>query len=332
MATYENELEQEFEQELHELHEGEGETAEAGLEGEGLLGALSGLFGEGEGEEEGELEMQELHEFHEFEGEGELAHEFEGEGEFESSEQFFGKRFRKFLSKAAPILKRVAKVAAPIVARAIGGPVLGNIVDKVSGTLLKESEIQELGELHEFGELGELHEAHEFEGEMEGEFEAEGEAELVHEIAQHESSSHEFEAEIMAHEAAHEQHEAESEAMAGVAAVTVISPADRRALRRILPHMVRGTAILTRILRRRAVTRPFVRTVPAIVRQTVRRLKRQTAAGRPLTRQLVARTTADQVRRVLGNPRVCATAMTRNLRTTRAAQRRTTKRYRPIAG
>src|SRR5579871_1130834 len=128
VATYENELEQEFEQELHELHEGEGETAEAGLEGEGLLGALSGLFGEGEGEEEGELEMQELHEFHEFEGEGELAHEFEGEGEFESSEQFFGKRFRKFLSKAAPILKRVAKVAAPIVARAIGGPVLGNIV------------------------------------------------------------------------------------------------------------------------------------------------------------------------------------------------------------
>jgi hypothetical protein len=331
VATYEGELEQEFEQELQEFHEGEGETTGAGLEGEGELGAIAsaigGLFGEGEDEGEFEMnELPELHEFHEFEGEGELAHEFEGEGEFESGEHFF-KGFGKLFKKALPVLKRVAKVAAPIVARAIGGPVLGTVVDKVAGAL--EGELGEFGELHEFGEV---HEAHELDGEFESEVQGEGEAELAHEITQHEITSHEMEAEIMAHEAAQESHELEAEAMAGVAAITVISPRERRALRRILPHMIRGTAILTRILRRRRITRPFVRTVPGIMRQTMRALRRHTAAGRPLTRQLVARTTANQVRRVLGNPRVCASALSRNIRTTRAAQRHSGRRYRPVAG
>src|SRR5689334_10537992 len=74
--------------------------------------------GESEGEFEGELES-------EFEGEfeGELESEFEGEFE---GEEFF-RRLRRiargvggFVRRAAPILRNVARVAAPIVGRAVG--------------------------------------------------------------------------------------------------------------------------------------------------------------------------------------------------------------------
>ena len=46
----------------------------------------------------------------------------------------------------------------------------------------------------------------------------------------------------MAEAASHEQNEAQAEAMMGAAVVTVLSPRDRRALRRLLPHLVRGGA------------------------------------------------------------------------------------------
>jgi hypothetical protein len=128
-------------------------------------------------------------------------------------------------------------------------------------------------------------------------------------------------AEMMAESASHELHEGEAEAMAGATVVTVISPADRRALRRILPHMVRGVAILTRILRKRRITRPAVRAVPTIVRRTVRTLKRHAAAGKPITRKAVARATASQVKKVLGNPRACSAAIARNVRISRAMKR-----------
>src|SRR2546428_3729492 len=113
----------------------------------------------------------------------------------------------------------------------------------------------------------------------------------------------------------------EGEAMAGAAAVTVVSPADAAALRRILPHIVRGSAILTRILRQRRVTRPVVRALPTIVRRTTRILARRAAAGQPVTRRTAARVMAAQTRRVMGTPRVCAAALRRNVRATRAIRR-----------
>jgi hypothetical protein len=313
MATYSNELEAELEQ---ELHEGSLETeGEAGLEGEGILGALGGLFGEGEGEAE-------LHELHEIEGEGEW------EGEMESGEQFFGKAFRSignFVKKNSGLLKSIAKVAAPMVGTAIGGP-FGAVLGKLATSALGEGELEQ--------EL-EAHELHEFESEGELEWEAESEThesshEAAHEIAHHEVTQHEALAEMMAEAAAHELHEGEAEAMAGASTVTVISPADRRALRRILPHLVRGTAILTRILRRRRATRPAVRAVPTIVRRTVKTLKRHAAAGRPITRQLAGRTAAAQVRNVLGNPKACTAAIAGNLRSSRAIRGRSS--VRPVAG
>lgn len=267
---------------------------------------------------------------HEF-GSPELAHEFEqhemGQHEFETGEQFFGKAFKGIsglMRRAAPFLKRIAKVAAPIVGTAIGGP-FGSILGKAAGSLLGEQELAhefESPELaHEFGQ--QEFEQHEFETH-------EAAQEVAHEIAHHEITHHEALAEMMAEAASQEQQEGEAEAMAGAAVVSVISPRDRQALRRILPHLVRGAAILTRILRRRRITRPAVRAVPTIVRRTVSTLKRQAAAGRPVTRRTAARAAATQVRTVLGNPAVCAAAIAHNLRANRAA--RTGRGVRPTAG
>jgi hypothetical protein len=320
---HEGELELELEDEFHEGEE------EAG-EGEGWLGAIgniaSSLLGEEELEDEEEIHEHE-HELHEHEledehGFGEEEHgegegwlgaigniassllgeeEMEDEMEFEDEgEHFFG-GIGKFLKKAAPFLKKIAKVAAPIVGTAIGGPF---------GTILGQAASSALGE-------EELHE-----DELEDEIGHEGEEEMAHEIASHELSHNEALAEMMAESASHEMHEGEAEAMAGAAAVTVISPRDRRALRRILPHLVRGTAILTRILRKRRITRPAVRTVPTIMRRTVKDLKRQAAKGIPITRKTAARAAAKQVRRVLGSPKACRAAIMRNAKVSRRYKRR----------
>lgn len=329
---HEGELEMELED---EFHEGELETEdESSLEGEGWLGAIGNVVGSllGEGEEEfedesafeleGESAFESEDEFEDESsmegegwlgtigniagsllGEGEEEYEDESSYEFEDEgEQFFGK-IGKFLKRAAPILKSVAKVAAPLVGTAIGGPVgsaLGGLAAKALG-----------------------------EGEYEDEsVHGEGEREMVHEIAAHELSHHEALAEIMAEAACREVHEGEAEAMAGAAAVTVISPKDRRALRRILPYMIRGTAILTRILRRRKATRPMVRVVPTIVRRTVKELKKQAARGIPITRKRAAVTAAKQVRRVLSSPKACAAAITRNVKVSKAYKKPTRRRVR----
>jgi hypothetical protein len=113
--------------------------------------------------------------------------------------------------------------------------------------------------------------------------------------------------------------------------MTVLSPRDRRALRHLLPHLVSGAAVLTRILRRRRITRPAVRAVPAIMRRTVRSLKRQAAAGRPITRRSAARAAARQVRRVLGSPRALGAAVARNVRVGRAC-RSPRSRFRAMRG
>jgi len=110
--------------------------------------------------------------------------------------------------------------------------------------------------------------------------------------------------------------------MVGASVVTVISPKDRRALRRILPHMVRGTAILARVLRRTRQGKVGVRMVPTIMRRAVKDLKRQAAKGIPITRKRAARATAKQVRRVLSSPRACTAAVARNVKVSRAYKRR----------
>ncbi len=309
---HEGELEMELESEFHE-----GETEdESSLEGEGWLGAIGNAVGSLLGEGEEELEDENSFESEdEIEGEsslegegwlgaiGNIAGSLLGEGEdedensFESedeAEQFFG-GLKKFLKKVP--WKQIAKVAAPIVGTAIGGPF---------GTALGGLASKALGE-------------GEYEDEME--IEGEGEQEMVHEIAAHPLTHNEAVAEMMAEAASLEAHEGEAEAMAGAATLTVISPSDRRALRRVLRHLVRGSAVLTRILRRRRSTRPLVRAVPSIMRRTVKDLKRQAARGIPVTRQGAARAAAKQVRRVLSSPKAAAAAITRNVKVSRAYKR-----------
>jgi hypothetical protein len=283
-----------------------------------LEGVMESEFEHHEGaqEFESELEFEAAHESEQHELEALEHHEYEDE--FEGGEQFFGRIARgigSFVKRAAPILRSVARIAAPMVGTAIGGP-FGAILGRVASQALGEDEFEQ----HEHHEH---HEHHEFELESELEYEHHESAhEAAHEIAHHEVAHHEALAEMMAEAAAHEQHEGEAEAMAGAATVTVLSPADRRALRRILPHLVRGTAVLTRILRRRRATRPAVRAVPTIVRRTVSQLKRQAAAGQPITRKAAGRAAATQIRVVLGNPRACAAAIQQNVRASRRVRPR----------
>ena len=323
--THEGELELELED---EFHEGELED-EAGLEGEGWLGALGNiagsLLGEEELEDEGELEdessflgEEELEGELEDEGEGEFGignlvggllgeEEYEGEDEFEFEDEGEQFSFGSFLKKALPVLKSVAKVAAPIVGGAVLGP-MGASLGKAAASALGEGEFED-----------------------ESEDEGEGEEEMAQEIASHPLTQNEALAEMMADAAAREMHEGEAEAMVGAATVTVISPRDRRALRRVLPHLVRASAILTRILRRRRRARVGVKAVPTIMRRTVKSLKRQARKGLPITKRRVARTVAKHVHRVLGRPKIAAAAIVRNSKVTRRYRRPSRRGVRPRA-
>ena len=308
-------------------------------------------------ESEMELELEEelggLGEFEQPEGEWEqpeLTPEFEGD-------QFFG-RLRRIGSSIGRYvrklpLKQLVRMAAPIVGTAIGGP-FGAVLGRVASQALREEEFEQHELAHEFEhpelahefeqhefeqpelahefeqpELAHEFEQHEFENrELAHEFEhPESSQEVAHEIAQHETAHHEALAEIMAEMAVHEQHEGQAEAMIGGAVVTVLSPRDRRALRSLMPNFIRGMAVLTAILRRRRATRPLVRAVPTIMRRTVASLKRQAAAGKPVTRRAAGRAAATEVRRVLGSPSACAAAIRQNVRSARRSRANGKSRY-----
>lgn len=227
--------------------------------------------------------------------------EFEDESELEDESEEFFRRVRRLIRRAAPVLRNVARVAAPIVGTAVGGP-LGGMLGGVAASALREDEYEDEYE-GEFEDEGEL--------EFEDEYEGEDEAAVTPTQAM---------AELMAAVASQAQTEAEAEAMIGAATLMTISAADRAELRRLLPHLVRGTAILTRILRRRRITRPAVRAVPTIVRRTTRALARRASASQPVTRRTAGRVMAAQTRRVLADPRRCAAAVHRNVRATQAAK------------
>jgi hypothetical protein len=215
------------------------------------------------------------------------------EGEYEGEEFFrrIASVAGRFARQAAPALRQVARVAAPIVGTAVAGPV-GGMLARTAANALLESEIE--------GEV-------EYEGEYEDEARPGGAARPV--------------AEMMAAAAARVPSEAEAEAYAAAAAVQSLSPQDLRDLHALLPHLVHGTAILTRLLRRRAITRPAVRVVPTVIQRTARTIRRYQTAGRPVTPRTAGRIMATQVRGILGSPRTVTRAMTRNVAATRRVAR-----------
>jgi hypothetical protein len=315
MATRHDELNYEHEDEL--LSELQSETGAGHEFGHEAMpeGSLEDEFGSAEG----------AHEFHEY-GMGEYGEL--GLGEFGEGDQFFGRLKKiargvgRFVNKHAGVFKKIGRFALPLVAGAVGGP-LGGVLGKVAAQALREDELlgedefshELLGEDELAGEFG----SHELLGEALPELGGMGE---VHEAMP--ESNYEVMAELMAEVAARAQHEAEAEAMAGAAAVSAISAADRAALKRLLPHLVRGVAVLTRVLRSQRVTRPAVRTIPTIVRQTVRTIRHRVAAGQPVSRRVAGQVNAGETRRVLSSPRACGAAIVRNVRAT--------SRARPVAG
>lgn len=180
-------------------------------------------------------------------GEGEDEYEDEYEMEYEDEAEEFFKNIGRAFRKAAPFLKVLAKTAGPLVATAVGGPAAGMIARAVTSQL-------------------------------EGEFEDELEAELE-DMATAPVSPHQAMAEYLAGRAAAAESEAEAEAFAGAAVYVTLSGQDRRDLENLLPQLVRGAAVITRLLHQSRSTRQAVRLVPGIVDGAARTLQRTYGGG-----------------------------------------------------
>jgi hypothetical protein len=293
MHDMEFELENEFEMERDpfagdSFADGEFEDHEAGLLGEGPYGETA--YGEtAYGESENEL----------FGGDG--FGEYEGEG------FLLGPLLKKAVSgvggwikKNSGTLKQLAAADAPIIGNAVAGPVGQQIGECISKA------------------LGENAGQGEYEFEFESESEGEGEFESV---MSGPLSAQQGMGEYMASIAANAQTDTEAEAQIGASVIISLSPADRDALRSLLPSITRGAAILTRLLRHNRRTRPVVRVVPTIVKRTAVALKKRSDAGQPITKKTAAKVMAAQTKRVIGSPTVCARAMQRNLKASTAVAR-----------
>jgi hypothetical protein len=219
--------------------------------------------------------------------------ELEDEGEL-----FFGKGFRRFISKAAKIAAPLAKRLAPFAAKALVGMIPGvgavaaPLAGKLVSTLLREGEM----------------EAAQMEAEFFGTNEAE--AEVAHTEAAHEAAL----AEMLAAQAAEAASEAEAEAAISAALpVTVTVMRGRRALRRVMPILTQANARLVIILLRQGPAgRQLLRTMPTIQRRTVATLRAAARSGQPINGPLAVRTMAAVTRRVLSDPRTVQRAIARN--------------------
>ena len=303
------------------LHEEEallGETYGENLhEEEALLGET---YGENLGEEEsllGETYGENL-------GEEETSmHHFGAMEYHEQGEEFFKRAFRKigrFVKSAAPLLKKIASVAAPLVAKAVGGA-FGGPAGAMIASKLASAGVKALGgggglQIPGLGGLpmpGGISIPGLFENQESSQEAQEAHHEAQHELT-HELAAHEAQAEMIAHFAAQSESHMETEALIGSAVAITLSPRERQALRTLLPALVRAAGIVTVLLRKQRITRPLVRTVPTIVRRTARTLVRGAQRGKPITRARAARVMAAHTRQVLGSPGQCTMVIARNLR------------------
>ena len=284
----EEEIEGEGEGEWEE--EVEGETEDEAFLGAlgGIARAVGGLLGGGGG---GDTELEEEAEGEvEFEEEAELEGEFEAELE-EEAEEFFG-RIRRAIGRIAknPVFRTLAKTIGPLAATAIGGPAAGALARAATARL---------------------------EGEMEEEVEAEFE-----EMATAPLTGSQALGEYMAAQAAATESEAEAEAFAGVAAYAALAPRDRRDLERMLPALLRGAAVVTRLLHGNRRSRQAVRLVPGIVDGAARTVLRRAAAGQPVGPVELGRALGAATNRVLGADPARQAVMRRHARGLAYARRR----------
>jgi hypothetical protein len=276
------------------------EEVEAETEDEAFLGALGGiaravggLLGGGGGGGGGDTELEEEGEVEvEAEAEAEVEVEAEEETELEDeAEEFFG-RIRRALGaiRRNPLFRTLAKTAGPLVATAIGGPAAGALARAVTSQL---------------------------EGELEEEVEAEFE-----EMATAPLTGGQALGEYLAAQAAASESETEAEAFAGVAAYVALSPQDRRDLERMVPALLRGAAVVTRLLHGNRRTRQAVRLVPGIVDGAARTILRRAAAGQPAGPVEVGRALGAATTRVLGTGPARNAVMRRHARGLAYSRRR----------
>ncbi|MDQ1718196.1 MAG: hypothetical protein QOE89_2149 [Pseudonocardiales bacterium] len=283
------------EEELEGAHELEDEyEAEDELEGEFEDEFESELEGEFEDEMESEDEY-EIEGEDEYEGEDEdeaflgglaqRAGSFLGEGEdeweAESEEEYFFGKIGRFIKRNSGFLKKIAKIAGPLVATAVGGPAAGALARAVTSQLEGE-----------------------FEDELEGELE---------EMATAPVTGSQAYAEYLAAKASTTESESEAEAFAGSAVTLTLSARDLRQLQEMLPYLIRGASVLTRVLHRNPRTRPAVRLLPGIVNSAARTLATHAAMGtiRPAD---IGAVLAGSARRVLSDPRYQMGAARRHAR------------------
>ena len=259
----EGEFEDEFEMELEDEFEDEYEDE---YESEDEL--------ELEDEYESEDELEDEYEDEAFFGglakiAGSLLGEEEYEDEAESEEEYFFKRIGRTLRKLP--LRKIAKFVAPKLATVLGGPAAGMLAKAVVSQLEGE-----------------------FEDELEGELE---------EMATAPVTSAQAEAEYFAARAASAESEAEAESFVGSALALTISPRERRELEVLLPSLLRGASVLTKLLHRTPNTRQGLRLMPGIVGSTAGTLAQLQASGRRLTPADVGTVLGGSAQRVLADPR-----------------------------
>ena len=290
---------------------------ELNLESESEL-ELEGLLGESEDEYEFDVaQLGEASYFGEPESEDEsILGEYEG---FADGEQFNWNALKKlgggafgFLNKALPIAQKIAPVIAPYLKKVVAGPlggILGNI-SKGAGTVATDAgDVGNIADILLGGGDGEFDTGFE----SEAEFEAVMEGPLTEQQAL---------GEFMAATAAQAAIDTEAEAQMGASFVMSLTAQELAALRKVVPSMTRGIAWLTRILRQNPATRPLVAAGPIIAKRAVITLKKQSAAGKPVTKLAAANALAAQTKKVLSTPHICAKAVKRNVKATRAIQNR----------
>ncbi len=223
----------------------------------------------------------------------------EGESEWEA-DPFIGKAFKRLkrglgsiASKAFPI----AKLLAPIAAKAIGGliPGAGPLIGGVLNQVMKEAEM----------------EVAQFENHF---FNAFSNPEGVPETAQNEAIHEAALAELMAAEAVSAESESEAEAvLSGTLPITITIMGARRPLRRVMPVLAQANGRLVRVLGSRGTAgRQLLRLVPTIQRRAVATLRAAARNGQPITPPLAVRAMSNAAGSVLSNPRLVQRAIRRN--------------------
>jgi hypothetical protein len=292
---------------------------------------------EWEGEWEDELEGEWESEYEEEgEYEDEAEEEWEGELEGEAEDEAFFGRLASLAQRglSSPALRRAGLAAARSALRGAGrlGQAAGGAVAGGAGARVGQALGSQLGSM-----LSSMLPQQEFEGEFEEEYEVNPIARIYPDVLM----------EHLGRLGAHAESEAEAEAFigaimpiatglasvgravsrvgaplasvarAGRAVSRVAAPVTRaarasQAVARVSAPLNRGLTSAARTLRRTPATRPLVRTLPTVARRTVQTLRRQAAAGRPVTPQQASRTLARQMARVVGNPRQATAAYRRS--------------------